>query len=92
MRVKIYRNVCTAQLAFCGQFLGKLFRGRLGYERRCFEELEDDHSNLLTIDLISGKHEETLVLDDEQRRLAAADGWSFFVSFEPEFYRGDADA
>ena len=92
MRVKINRNVCTAQLAFCEQCLGKFLQEPLGYERRCFEELEDDHSNLLTIDLISGKHEETLVLDDEQRRLAAADGWSFFVSFEPEFYRGDADA
>jgi regulator of RNase E activity RraB len=92
MRVKINRNVCTAQLAFCEQCLGKFLREPLGYERHCFEEIEDDHSNLLTIDLVSGENTETLVLDDQQRQLAAGEGWSFFVDFEPGFYRDNPDA
>jgi hypothetical protein len=92
MRVKINRNVCTAQLAFCEQCLGKFLREPLGYERHCFEEVVDDHSDLLTIELISDDHVETLVLDDEQRKLAAGEGWSFLVDFEPSFYRDNPDA
>ena len=91
MRVKIDRNVCTAQLAFCEQCLGKFLKEPLGYERRCFEELVDDHSDLLTIEIVSGNHKETLVLDEEQRRMAAAEGWSYLVDFEPEFYRDETD-
>ncbi len=87
MRVKINRDVCTAQLAFCEQCLGKFLREPMGYERHCFEEIVDDHKDELTIELISEDHTETLVLDEAQRKLAATEGWSFFVNFVPSFYR-----
>ena len=87
MRVKIDRDVCPAHLAFCEQCLGKFLREPLGYERRCFVELEDDQSDKLTIELHSGKHDAVLVLDEDERRLAAGDGWSYFVDFDPPMYR-----
>lgn len=88
MRVKINRDVCSAQLAFCEQCLGKFLKEPMGYERRCFEELQDDGSEVLTIEMHSGKHDTVIVLEtEEERRLVAGEGWSFFVDFVPEMYR-----
>ncbi len=87
MRVKINRDVCPAHLAFCEQCLGKFLREPYGYERRCFEELEEDGRDELTIELHSGGYDVVLVLDEEQRRLAAGEGWSYFVDFDPSLYR-----
>ena len=42
MRVKINRNLCPAHLAFCERCLGQFLKYPMGYERRCFEEIEDD--------------------------------------------------
>lgn len=89
MRVKINRTVCSAHLAFCENCLGRFLREPMGYERHCFEEIEDDHSDILTIELFSSEMEEPLVihLDEETRLLAANEGWSFFVNFDPNMYR-----
>lgn len=87
MRVKINRDVCPAHLAFCEQCLGKFLREPLGYERRCFEELVDDGTELLTIDLHSAGHDITLVLTPDERRLVGGEGWSYFVDFKPSQYR-----
>lgn len=87
MRVKVDRNVCDAQLAFCEQCLGKFLREPLGYERHCFEELEDDGKEDLTLEITSGKDHTVIVLNEEERKLAAGEGWSFFVDFKPSFYR-----
>ena len=92
MRVKIDRDVCPAHLAFCEQCLGKFLREPLGYERRCFLELEDDKSDILTVELHSGTHDVVLELDEEQRLLAAGEGWSHFVGFEPAMYRNHPPA
>ena len=89
MRVKINRDVCTAQLAFCERCLGKFLREPMGYERHCFEEIIDDGQEDLTVEILSGEHQTVLVLDEEQRLLAATEGWSFFVDFIPEMYRDD---
>jgi hypothetical protein len=87
MRVKINRDVCSAHLAFCEACLGRFLREPLGYERRCFEELEDDGKEELTIELHSAGHDVVLVLDEETRKLAAGEGWTFFVDFAPSIYR-----
>lgn len=89
MRVKINRDVCPAHLAFCEQCLGKFLKEPLGYERRCFVELEEDDSDILTIDLHSGTNDVVLKLDEEQRKLAAGEGWSAFVPFNPPLYRDE---
>lgn len=87
MRVKINRDVCPAQLAFCERCLGQFLKYPMGYERRCFEQLEDDGQDLLTIELHTGSHDVTLKLDEEQRRLMAGEGWAYFVDFAVPMYR-----
>jgi len=89
MYVKINRNICPAQLAFCERCLGRFLQYPMGYERRCFEELVDDGRDDLTIDLTSGDHHVVLTLNEEQRKLAAGDGWAYFVDFAVPMYRDE---
>ncbi|MBK8135593.1 MAG: hypothetical protein IPK52_07120 [Chloroflexi bacterium] len=63
----------------------------MGYERQCFEEIRDDGSDLLTIDLHTGTHDVRLELTDEQRKLAAGDGWAKFLEFSVPMFRDEAD-
>jgi hypothetical protein len=87
MRVKINRDVCPAHLAFCERCLGQFLKYPEGYERRCFEELEDDGSDVLTVELHTGDHKVVMRLNEEQRQLVAGDGWARFVSFAVPMYR-----
>lgn len=87
MRVKIDRNFCDKNLAFCERCLGRFLKYPMGYERQCFEELEDDGREELTIELTSGDNSVTLVLDEEQREILAAEGWAYFVDFPVPMYR-----
>lgn len=89
MHVKINRNVCSAHLAFCERCLGQFLRFPLGYERRCFEVIEDDGQDLLTIELHTGDRDVVLVLDETQRKLLAGEGWTAFVDFEVPIYRNN---
>ena len=87
MYVKINRDVCPAQLAFCERCLGRFLLYPMGYERRCFEEIVDDGKEELTIDLHTGIHDVRLVLDEDQRELVAGEGWAYFVDFPVPMYR-----
>jgi hypothetical protein len=87
MRVKINRDVCPAHLAFCERCLGRFLQYPMGYERRCFELLEDDGSDTLTIELHSGGHDAVLSLNEDQRRMMAGDGWAYFTDFAIPMYR-----
>jgi hypothetical protein len=87
MYVKINRDVCSAHLAFCERCLGQFLKYPLGYERRCFEELEDDGSEILTVEMNSGGEHVVLRLNPEQRQLLAGDGWANFVHFAVPMYR-----
>lgn len=89
MRVKVNRNVCSAPLSFCERCLGRFLEYPLGYERRCFEELEDDGKEELTLEVQSGEHQVTLVLNEEERKLLAGEGWAYFVDFPVPMYRDD---
>lgn len=89
MRVKINRDVCPAHLAFCERCLGQFLKEPLGYERRCFEELVDDGSEDLTIELHSTTHDVVLILNPQERELVAGEGWSYFAGFTPAMYRND---
>lgn len=95
MRVVINRGVCNAQLAFCEQCLGRFLREPYGYERQCFEEIIEDDGNkeILTVELYSPEIEEPVILemDEEMRKKAAGEGWSYFVNFEPNMYRGEKE-
>jgi hypothetical protein len=89
MYVKINRDVCPAQLAFCERCLGRFLTFPMGYERRCFEILEDDGKDDLTVELHTGQHDLKLTLNEEQRRQLAGDGWSHFVDFDVPMYRNN---
>lgn len=89
MRVKINRNVCSANLAYCERCLGRFLQFPYGYERRCFESIEEDGSDDLTIELHTGEHDLVLVLNAEQRALMAGEGWAKFVDFAVPMYRDD---
>src|SRR5664279_1552557 len=89
MRVKINRNVCSTQLAICERCLGRFLEYPLGYERRCFEELVDDGKEDLTLEIHTGDHDLVLVLNEEQRKLMAGEGWATFVDFAVPMYRND---
>lgn len=92
MHVKINRDICPAHLAFCERCLGKFLREPLGYDRRCFSFLEDDgNDEILTVELHTGENDVVLKLNEEQRELIAAEGWSYFVEFEVPQYRSLAD-
>jgi hypothetical protein len=58
-----------------------------GVDRYCIVDQAEDGSNLLTLTLRTDGHENTVVLDDAQREMVAAEGWSSPVDFVPKFYR-----
>ena len=87
MRVKLNRDLCPAQLATCERCLGKFLLHPMGYERRCFMLLEDDDSDILTIEFHSHGHDLTLTLNKEQRDLMAREGWANFVDFAVPMYK-----
>lgn len=87
MRVKINRDVCEAHLAFCERCLGQFLKYPMGYERMCFEEIEEDGSDDLTIELQSDGNEQTFVLNEEERQTVAAEGWAYFADFPVPMYR-----
>jgi len=87
MHVKINRDVCPAHLAFCERCLGQFLKYPMGYERRCFESIEDDGTDLLTIELHTGSHDVVLKLSEEERQVVAGEGWAYFVDFGIPMYR-----
>jgi hypothetical protein len=87
MKVKINRNVCPAHLAFCERCLGQFLKFPLGYERRCFEEIVDDGSEELTLELHTGENDLVLTLDEQERLELAAEGWAYFVDIPVPMYR-----
>lgn len=75
MYVKINRNYCGHHDAICERCLGRFLKNPYGYERRCFEELVEDGSDLLTLDITTGSEILTLKMDDEFRKILGDDGW-----------------
>lgn len=87
MYVRINRNVCGHQLPVCERCLGKFLANPMGYERQCFEEIVDDGSDLLTIDLRTGDENVRMVLNEEQRQMLAGEGWATFLDLAVPMYR-----
>jgi hypothetical protein len=85
MRVKIDRDVCPASLSFCERCLGKFLKEPLGYERRCFVELEETPGDNLYIDLHTDGRNVHLELTPEER--AQVSEWTELMDFEVGMYR-----
>lgn len=85
MRVEIDRDVCPANLSFCERCLGKFLREPEGYERRCFVEVENDGSEILTIDMKTQGRQVHVELTPDQRKQISE--WTELVDFEVPQYR-----
>ena len=80
MYVKINRNTCGHAMAKCERCLGKFLREPLGYERQCFEVVEDDDSELLTLDITDDDHHLYLQMTKKDRDFASKEGWFVWLS------------
>lgn len=89
MRVKLNRDTCGAHLAVCERCLGQFLKHPMGYERQCFELVEDDGSEDLTLEIHSDGHDVKMVLNEEERLMMAGEGWAYFVDFPVPIYRND---
>lgn len=76
MYVKINRDVCGHQIATCERCLGRFLTHPYGYERQCFEEIVEDGSDKLTLDIKSGDSQYHLSLNEKQRLMLAGEGWA----------------
>jgi hypothetical protein len=76
MYIKINRDVCGHQIAVCERCLGRVLTNPYGYERHCFEEIIDDGSDILTLDITSTDNHWVLELNEEERLLMAGEGWA----------------
>lgn len=92
MRVKVNRNTCPATLSFCERCFGKFLLHPMGYERRCFEMIEDDGDyEHVIIDMTTGDQTITLRLNSQQREVIAREGWAGFVPFGVPMYREEVN-
>lgn len=82
MYVKIDRNTCGHHISKCERCLGKFLANPLGYERQCFEDVVDDGKDELTLDITSGENHYFLVLNEEERKLLAGEGWAKVLEHE----------
>lgn len=76
MYVKLNRDTCGHHISKCERCLGRFLANPYGYERQCFEILEEDGSDDLTLDITSGPNRYYLTLNEEQRLLLAGEGWA----------------
>jgi hypothetical protein len=85
MYVKINRNACGHQIAICERCLGKFLAEPYAYERHCFEEIVEDGSDLLTLDIASGDNQYHFVLNEEERLMMAGEGWAAIAELKGIF-------
>jgi hypothetical protein len=88
MKVTIDRNICDASLNSCEHCFSFFIQHPEGVDRYCIIEQVDDGSDKMTLTMLTDGLERTLVLDDKDREMVAAEGWASMVDFVPKFYRG----
>ena len=92
MKVVIDRDLCDASLPFCQRCSAAFIRFPEGEDRLCIREIIDDGKETLTIDLRSDGRQMELELTDEERDIAAVEGWEALADFDPALFRSGADA
>ena len=90
MRVVIDRDLCDNSLPFCQRCSAALIRYPEGEDRLCIREIVDDGSDLLTIVMHTDGRELVLELTEEQREIAAVEGWEALADFDPALFRTGA--
>ena len=91
MKVWINRNLCESNLAACESCFGQFLVTGVP-DRPCIIAYQDDGRDTFTIFLRSGDDEETLIVPPRMREFVAYDGWSQYVSFEPQFRMNEGTA
>jgi hypothetical protein len=90
MKVSIDRNLCDTSLSFCQRCSATFIRFPEGVDRLCITNIEDDGKDTLTLHMITDNRELELELTDEQRELAAVEGWEALADFDPALFRSGA--
>lgn len=90
MRVVIDRDLCDASLPFCQRCSAAFIRYPEGVDRHCITEIEDDGSELLTIEVRTDGREFSVQLTEEERELGSVEGWEALADFDPALFRTGA--
>ena len=90
MKVIIDRDLCDASLPFCQRCSAAFIRHPEGTDRLCIREVIDDGRGTLTLKLLTDGRILELELTEEQRELAAVEGWEVLADFDPALFRTGA--
>ncbi|HZD10813.1 MAG TPA: hypothetical protein VE553_05665 [Candidatus Binatia bacterium] len=90
MKVVIDRDLCDASLPFCQRCSAAFIRYPEGTDRLCIREIIDDRKESLTLHMFTDGREIEVELTDEQRELAAVEGWEVLADFDPALFRPGA--
>ena len=90
MKVVMDRDLCTASLPYCQRCSAAFIRHPQGTDRLCIREVVEDDSEHLTLQIFTDGRELQLELSDEQRDLAAVEGWEALADFDPALFRPGA--
>ena len=90
MKVLIDRDLCDASLPFCQRCSAAFIRNPEGTDRLCIREVIDDGHDTLTLKMLTDGRVLELELTEEQRELAAVEGWEVLADFDPALFRSGA--
>ncbi|HEX6384791.1 MAG TPA: hypothetical protein VF177_08990 [Anaerolineae bacterium] len=90
MKVVIDRDLCDASLPFCQRCSAAFIRYPEGTDRLCIREVIDDGRETLTLKMLTDGRVLEIELTDEQRELAAVEGWEVLADFDPALFRTGA--
>lgn len=90
MKVVIDRGLCDTNLAYCQRCSAALIRHPEGYDRACIVDIIEDGNDLLTIELMTDGRVLEVELSEEERELAAIEGWEALADFDPALFRTGA--
>lgn len=90
MRVIIDRDLCDATLPFCQRCSAAFIRYPEGVDRHCIREIIDDGSDLLTIEMKTDGRRFEIELSEEEREIAAVEGWEVLADIDPALFRTGA--
>ncbi len=85
MKIVIDHDHCQHGGYYSDHCLAATIRNPLGHEHACMAEMEDDGKTELTVVLIEGGEERTIILHSQKEQDAAAsDGWLAFAKTAKE--------
>lgn len=90
MKVVIERGLCDSSLSFCQRCSAVFFRNPEGVDRPCIMAVEEDGKDTLTLEMDTDGRKLEVELTDEQRELAAVEGWEALADFDPALFRSGA--